>query len=334
MSERNRQWLINGNPRGRPIQLDDFRAVEVELEPLAPGEVRVQVETLGFDPAQKGQLENVSGYAAGNNVGDVMPGSGIGTVVESRHEGVEVGARVLGRMCWQQFASLPGASVQVLPDDVPPTAWLGPLGTTGLTAYFGLLKIGVPEPGDTVVVSGAAGAVGSMVGQIARLMGCRTIGIAGGERKCAWLVDEVGYDAAIDYKNEPIKPRLKALCPDGINVYFDNVGGPALNDVLARIANHARVVICGGIARYEQATLPDGPANYFNIVFRQARMEGFLLRGYESEYEVARSRLRGWINSGDIVYREDIQQGFDNIPQTLLRLFSGENFGKQLLNLN
>lgn len=333
MSERNRQWLINGNPRGRPIQLDDFRAVEADLQSLAAGEIRVQVGVLGFDPAQKGQLENVSGYAAGNNIGDVMPGSGIGRVVESRSERVAVGAQVLGRMGWQEIATLDAKTVQVLPDDVPTTAWLGPLGTTGLTAYFGLLKIGVPEPGDTVVVSGAAGAVGSMVGQIAKLMGCRTIGIAGGEAKCAWLVDEVGYDAAIDYKNEPIKPRLKELCPDGINVYFDNVGGPALNDVLARIANHARVVICGGIARYEQATLPDGPANYFNIVFRQARMEGFLLRGYEAEYDVARARLRGWIGSGDIVYREDVQHGFDNIPQTLLRLFSGENFGKQLLNL-
>ncbi|MCR9279853.1 MAG: NADP-dependent oxidoreductase [Pseudomonadaceae bacterium] len=333
MSTRNRQWLINGNPRGRPIQLDDFREVEVELVPLASGQVRVRVDTLGFDPAQKGQLENVSGYAAGNNIGDVMPGSGIGRVIESKSERVPVGTHVLGRMGWQEVATVDAGSLQLLPDDVPATAWLGPLGTTGLTAYFGLLKVGVPEPGDTVVVSGAAGAVGSMVGQIAKLMGCRTIGIAGGEAKCAWLVDEVGYDAAIDYKNEPIKPRLKELCRDGINVYFDNVGGPALNDVLARIANHARVVVCGGIARYEQATLPDGPANYFNIVFRQARMEGFLLRGYEAEYEVARARLRAWIDSGDIVYREDIQQGFDNIPKTLLRLFSGENFGKQLLKL-
>lgn len=332
MSEKNRQWLINGNPRGRAIEPDDFLFNEASLAPLTDGCVRVQVEVLGFDPALKGQMENVSGYAAGNNVGDVMPGSGIGTVIESK-SGIKVGSRVLGRLGWQEIADVPAKSLQVLPETKEPTQWLGPLGTTGLTAYFGLLKVGLPEPGDRVVVSGAAGAVGSMVGQIARIMGCDTVGIAGGEAKCAWLVDEVGYDAAIDYKNDVIKARLKELCPDGINVYFDNVGGPALNDALARIANHARVVICGGIARYEQAKLPDGPANYFNVVFRQARMEGFLLRGYEAETELARDRIARWIADGKIVYREDVQEGFENIPGTLMRLFSGANFGKQLLKL-
>jgi NADPH-dependent curcumin reductase CurA len=262
-----------------------------------------------------------------------MYARGIGEVVESRSPGVAEGTKVAGFVGWQEYASLPARSLEIVPDDDLLTARLGPLGGTGLTAYFGLLRVGRPEPGDMVVVSGAAGAVGSMVGQIAEIAGCHTVGIAGGPEKCAWLVDEVGYDAAIDYKNENIKARLKELCPDGINVFFDNVGGEALNDALARIAPHARVVICGGISRYEQETLPPGPANYFNVVFRQANIEGFLLSGYEAEYDVARERITEWIRSGAIVYKEDVQHGFENIPATLLRLFSGKNFGKQLLRM-
>jgi NADPH-dependent curcumin reductase CurA len=330
---RNRQWLINGSPRGRAIELSDFQLNEAELEPIGDGEVRVKVDYLSFEPSQKGQLENISGYASGNKLGDVMTGRGIGEVVESRAPNIELGSTVFGSVGWQEYSTMAARSVQVVPNDDLLTARLGPIGTTGLTAYFGLLRVGQPEPGDTVLVSGAAGAVGSMVGQIAKIAGCHVVGIAGGPEKCAWLVDEVGYDAAIDYKNESIKNRLKELCPGGVNVFFDNVGGPALNDALARIASHARVVICGGISRYEQESLPAGPANYFNIVFRQATIQGFLLSGYESEYEVARERITGWIRSGDIVYREDIQHGFENVPATLLRLFSGANFGKQLLQL-
>ena len=239
----------------------------------------------------------------------------------------------MGPLGWQEMATLSARSVEGVADDEFLTAQLGPLGVTGLTAYFGLLRVGRPEPGDMVVVSGAAGAVGSIVGQLARINGCDTVGIAGGAEKCEWLVDEVGYDSAIDYKSERIKDRLKDLCPAGVNVFFDNVGGEALNDTLARIAPFARVVICGAISRYEQETLPPGPPNYFNMVFRQATMEGFLLSGYEAEYAKARDRIRGWIESGQIVYKEDLQEGFDNIPATLMRLFSGQNFGKQLLRL-
>ncbi|MDE0062873.1 MAG: NADP-dependent oxidoreductase [Gammaproteobacteria bacterium] len=329
----NRQWLINGNPRGRALALSDFKAHEAAVQPLAAGQVRVRSEYLSFDPSQKGQMENIRGYTSGAEVGNVMSARGIGEVIESRHPGIEVGAKVMGAVDWQEYASLDGATVEVLPDDDLLTANLGPLGGTGLTAYFGLLRIGRPEPGDTIVVSGAAGAVGSMVVQIARILGGRVIGIAGGPEKCAWLVDELGCAAAIDYKSGNIKRRLTELCPGGIDVFFDNVGGEALNAALARIANRARVVICGGISRYSEETLPPGPANYFNIVFRQAIIEGFLLSGYEKEYGVARRRITDWIRAGDIVYREDMQRGFENIPSTLLRLFSGKNFGKQLLQL-
>jgi len=330
---RSKQWLINGNPRGRAMALDDFVAGEADVVAPEEGQVLVRVETLGFDPAMKGQMENIAGYSSGSEVGNVMSGSGIGEVVESKHKDLPVGSKVLGRLGWQEYATVGAREVQVVPNDDLLNARLGPLGTTGLTAYFGLLKIGLPEPGDTLLVSGAAGAVGSIVGQLGKLMGCHTVGIAGGEEKCDWLVKEVGYDAAIDYKNEPIKARLKELCPGGVNVFFDNVGGVALNDALARIASGARVVICGGISRYEQETLPPGPTNYFNIVFRQATIQGFLLRGYEDEYAVAIDRLEGWIRGGQIVYKEDVQQGFENIPATLLRLFTGKNFGKQLLTL-
>ncbi len=328
----NRQWLINGNPRGRAIELSDFVESAVELAPLAAGQVRLRVDWLSFDPSQKAQLENVSGYARGNELGDVMYARGIGEVVESTVEAIPVGAKAMGHVGWQEYADLPAQAVEVVPDDEFLSARLGILGTTGLTAYFGLLRLGRPEPGDTVLVSGAAGAVGSVVGQLANIMGCHSIGIAGGAAKCQWLTGTLGLDAAIDYKAERVKHRLSELCPGGVNVFFDNVGGEVLNDVLARIATRARVVVCGGIARYEEAK-PAGPTNYFNIVFRQAVMEGFLLSGYEREYPVARERLMGWIQSGQLKHREDVQHGFENIPATLTRLFTGANTGKQLLKL-
>ncbi len=329
---KNRQWLINGNPRGRAVALSDFTHNEVDLAPLVDGAVRVRTRWLSFDPSQKGQMENIAGYAGGNTVGDVMVARGIGEVVESRSDAFAVGDLVIGNLRWQEYATLPARELGRVDDPDHATDYLGVLGSTGLTAYFGLLRVGCPEAGDTVVVSGAAGAVGSVAGQIARIAGCRVVGTAGGAEKCAWLTDELRFDAAIDYKHERIKTRLAELCPNGVDVFFDNVGGEALNDTLARINTGARVVICGGIARYEEAK-PAGPANYFNIVFRQARMEGFLLNGYEREYEAARARLRTWLDQGEIRCREDIQQGFDNIPETLLRLFRGANVGKQLLAL-
>jgi NADPH-dependent curcumin reductase CurA len=211
---------------------------------------------------------------------------------------------------------------------------LGPLGATGLTAYFGLLRVGKPLAGDTVLVSGAAGATGSIVGQLAKLSGCRVVGIAGGPEKCAWLINELGFDAAIDYKNDRVKSAIREACPNGVNVFFDNVGGSILNDALACIALNARVVICGGISRYQEAVLPAGPANYFNLVFQRASMLGFLVSDYAAEFPVARARLAAWLESGSLLYKEDVQEGFDQIPATLQRVFDGANFGKQLLRLD
>jgi NADPH-dependent curcumin reductase CurA len=329
---RNQQWLIDGQPRGRALRESDFKLQTVELEPLEADRARIRVEVLSFDPSMKGQMENI-GYAAATSQGDVMGASGIGEVVESNDPRLKVGDKVLGRLGWQEFVSVRARDVQTIPDDDLLTARLGPVGTTGLTAYFGLFRHGRPQPGDTLVVSGAAGATGSIVGQLGRLAGCRVIGIAGGQEKCSWLVDELRYDAAIDYKNEPVKVRLKELCPDGVDVFFDNVGGSILNDVLARIALNARIVVCGGISRYEAEDLPPGPANYMNLVFQRATMAGFLLTDYAAEFPRAQARLESWIRSGEILHKEDVQKGFENIPATLLRLFSGKNFGKQLLRI-
>lgn len=330
----NRQWLINDRPTGRGLKDSDFKKVTADLVPLEPGEVRVKVLYLGFDPAQKGWMENIGGYVAPTEIGEVMRGSGVGEVVESRDPGFSTGDKVTGMLCWQDYATLPGAELQKVPDDELLTANLGALGTTGMTAYFGLLKHGRPLPGDTVLVSGAAGATGSMVGQIAKIAGCRTIGIAGGKDKCDWLTDEVGYDAAIDYKNESVRDKLKELCDQSVNVFYDNVGGDILNNALAHIDMHARVVICGGISRYERGQMPAGPENYFNLIFKRASMSGFIVLDYIPEYPEAQKRMRDWIRAGQIRFKEDIQDGFDNIPSTLMRLFSGQNFGKQILKMD
>ncbi len=329
----NRQWLINGQPRGRALTEADFKYNTESLQPLAPERARVQVRYLSFDPSQKGQMENV-GYAAATGIGQVMTANGIGEVIEANGTGLNVGDMVVGQMGWQDYVAVDPQAVTVVPNDKWLTAHLGPLGGTGVTAYFGLIRHGRPEPGDTLVVSGAAGATGSIVGQIGRLAGCRVIGIAGGPDKCNWLVNELGFDEAIDYKSESVKGRLKALCPQGLNVFFDNVGGSILNDALARIALNARIVICGGISRYQAEQLPPGPSNYMNLVFQRANMGGFLVSDYASEFVSARVRLRDWLESGELKYKEDLQHGFENIPATLLRLFAGQNFGKQLLSLD
>ena len=330
----NRQWLIAARPLGRGLKDEDFKLNVSEARQPQDGEALVRTLYLGFDPAQKGWMENIGGYVAPTEIGDVMRGSGIGEVVTSKSSDLKPGDKVSGMLCWQEYATLPGRDLVKLEDDDLLSANLGAMGTTGMTAYFGLLKHGRPQPGDTVLVSGAAGATGSMVGQIAKIAGCRVIGIAGGKDKCAWLVNDVGFDAAIDYKAENnLRAKIKELAPGGVNVIFDNVGGAILNDMLATMALHARVVICGGISRYETGQLPAGPENYFNLIFMRATMAGFIVLDYMGEYPMARARMRGWIRDGRVRFKEDVQQGFENIPRTLMRLFQGQNFGKQLLKI-
>ena len=328
-----RQWLLNDHPRGRPIADGDLKLVNTTLPAPSAGEMLLKTHYLAFDPAQKGWMENVADYVAPMAIGDVMRGSGITEVVESNGGRFAVGTMLAGSSGWAEHLIHNGDGLNQVAPELPPTAMLSILGTTGMTAWCGLFKVGKPVAGDVVLVSGAAGATGSIVGQLAKIAGCTVIGIAGGAEKCAWLVEEAGYDHAIDYKAGPIRDQIKALAPNGVNVIFDNVGGKILNDMLSQIATGARVVICGGISRYETGTLPAGPENYFNLVFRRARMEGFIVIDWISEFPAIRKRMVDLIKQGRLTYREDIQTGFENAPATLQRLFSGANKGKQLLKL-
>ena len=328
-----RQWLLNGHPRGRGIQDGDFKLVETELAEPVDGEMLLKTHYLGFDPAQKGWMENIADYVAPMNIGDVMRGSGICEVVESNNGKFAEGDMVFGTTGWREYLVTDGEGLTRVETELSPTAVLSVLGTTGLTAYCGLFKVGKPVAGDTVIVSGAAGATGSVVGQLAKIAGCRAVGIAGGPEKCKWLVEEAGYDAAIDYKAGGVKEQIKEHCPRGVDVIYDNVGGSILNDMLSQIATGARVVICGGISRYETGQLPAGPENYFNLVFRRASMAGFIVLDWASEFPAIRKRLEGFVKDGRLQYQEDIQHGFENAPDTLQRLFTGKNRGKQMLKL-
>ena len=328
-----RQWLLNGHPRGRGIEDGDFQLVETDVGVAGDGQLLLRTLYLGFDPAQKGWMENIADYVAPMAIGDVMRGSGISEVVESRHPGFAVGDLVMGSTGWTEWHRSDGAGLVKIDTALPPTAMLSVLGTTGVTAYCGLFKVGRPVAGDTVLVSGAAGATGSVVGQLAKIAGCRAVGIAGGEDKCRWLVEEAGYDAAIDYKAGDVRRQIKEHCPGGVHVIFDNVGGAILNDMLGEIATGARVAVCGGISRYEMGTLPAGPQNYFNLIFRRGSMAGFIVLDWASEFPGIRKRLEGFVKDGSLKYQEDIQHGFENAPQTLQRLFSGQNRGKQMLKL-
>ncbi len=329
-----RQWLLNDHPRGRPLEDGDLRLVTVTLPDPAPGQMLLRTRWLGFDPAQKGWMENVSDYVAPMAIGDVMRGTAITEVVASNGGLHPVGTLLSGLTGWTEYLLHDGQGLDVVPEGVAPGAMLSILGLTGMTAWCGLFKVGKPVAGDTVIVSGAAGATGSVVGQLAKIAGCTVIGIAGGAEKCAWLTEVAGYDHAIDYKAGNVRDQLKAAAPRGADIVYDNVGGPILDDMLGRIATGARVVVCGGISRYETGGLPAGPSNYFNLVFRRARMEGFIVLDWADEFPAIRNRLRALIDAGRLSWQEDVQHGFENAPATLQRLFVGANRGKQLLALD
>lgn len=329
----NRQWLIDGNPYGRPVELSDFAFSETTVPNLKEGEVHVKVNYLEFTPSLKGQMENRVHYAAKTEHGGVMRGRGIGTVIGSKANGFSQGDKVLGYLGWQDIATVDANTLKKIPDDKYLRYHMGPLGSSGMAAYFGMTEVGQIKPGDLVLISGAAGAVGTIAGQIAKLMGCEVYGVAGGEAKCRWLTEEAGLRDAFDYRNDNLSDRFKDVAPEGFNVVFDNVGGDFLNDALDNITFGARVVICGAISRYETADPPPGPANYFNLVMKSARMEGFISVNYKDRFEEAYNKMKAFLDTGDFVYREDIQEGFENIPATFLRLFNRSNEGKQLIFL-
>lgn len=332
----NRQWVLAKRPFGM-VTRDNFEYREAPIPVPADGEVLVRNLFLSFDPTQRGWMEDRESYLPPVGLGEVMRAGSVGQVVESRHPGFARGDLVQTTGGWQDFLTIkPGMGwpgLNKLPPGVTPPMALGVLGVTGLTAYFGLLDLGQPKPGDTVLVSGAAGATGSVAGQIARIKGCRVVGIAGGPEKCQWLKDVARFDDVIDYKHEDVNQRIGELCPNKVDVFFDNVGGSILEAALNHINMHARVVLCGGISGYNATAPQPGPTNLMNLVIMRARMEGFIVIDYMNRAGVAVAELLQWIQSGELVHQEDVQEGFENIPDTLNRLFTGRNTGKQLLKI-
>jgi NADPH-dependent curcumin reductase CurA len=333
---KNRQWLLASRPSGM-IKESDFRWNETSVPPLADGHILVRNLVLSFDPTQRGWM-SMDTYVPAIPIGAPMRGFAAGQVVESKNPAFRQGELVQGILGWEDYTvktetrGLMG--LQKLPS-TDPILGLSLLGATGLTAYFGTIAVGQIKPGETFVVSGAAGATGSVAGMIAKLKGCRVIGIAGGPEKCGWLTREAGFDGAIDYKNEKIADGLKTHCPKGVDVYFDNVGGDILDRVLARIANGARVVLCGAISQYnEPGMIGAGPKNYFNLIPHAARMEGFIVFQFAKQYPQAIADLTQWHAEGKIKNQIDLAEGLERAPKTIIRLFTGGNLGKQMLHLS
>ncbi len=331
----NRQWRLAKRPQGR-ISEANWSLQESAVPALADGEALVQVLYLSCDPAMRGWIEDRASYLPPVGIGEVMRAGGVGRVIESRMPTFAEGDLVEGMFGWQEYAVAKSGPLQTasrLAPGIEPRLALGVLGITGLTAYFGLLDLGVPQPGETVVVSGAAGATGSVAGQLARLEGCRVIGIAGGPEKCAWLTGPARFDAAIDYKREEVGARLRELASDGVDVFFDNVGGAILESVLAQIRRKARIVLCGGISGYNDAEPAPGPRTLMNLVIQRARMEGFLVLDYAARFAEGRAALKRWLDAGELAHEEDVLVGIESAPRALLRLFEGRNRGKQLVQL-
>jgi NADPH:quinone reductase len=327
----NRRVTLASRPSGFPKD-SDFAVDQVEVAEPGAGEVLVRALWVSVDPYQRGRMSEVRSYARSLELGDVITSQTLGEVVESHDGRYSPGDLVVGQLGWQEYAVARGGSLRRVPEVLdPPTLALHVVGATGLTAYFGLLDVGRPLPGDTVVVSGAAGAVGQVVGQIAKLAGCRTVGIAGGSDKCTDC-RMYGYDVAIDYKDDDVHAALKQACPDGVDVYFDNVGGEMSAAVHRRLNIGARIVICGQISQYNL----DRPEPTFNpsllIVFR-ARMQGFLINDYAHRFDEAAPRLARWVAEGKITWREDVTEGLENAPRAFMGMLRGENRGKALVKI-
>ena len=330
----NRQFLLAQRPVGLPSR-ETFSYVESALAEPAEGEIVVHNEYLSLDPAMRGWMNDTKSYIPPVGIGEVMRALGVGKVVASRHADFAVGDFVNGALGIQDyFVGKPRGFYKVDPSRAPLPLYLSALGMTGMTAYFALLDVGQPKAGETVVISGAAGAVGSIAGQIAKLKGCRVVGIAGGAQKCKTLIDEFGFDGAIDYKNEDVSSGLKRECPKGVDVYFDNVGGDILDAVLTRLAYKARVVLCGAISQYNNTEAIKRPANYLNLLVNSARMEGMVVMTYAPRFAEAAKEMGGWLASGKIKSKEDIVEGLQTFPETLLKLFSGANLGKLVLKVD
>jgi NADPH-dependent curcumin reductase CurA len=329
----NRQWRLAARPVGLPDK-SIWQWTETAAIDPKEGEVQVRIHELSLDPAMRGWINEGKSYVPPVGIGEVMRALGLGEVAVSRHPNFAPGDWVTGIFGLQDYATAPAAGLNKIDLRVQPLeVWLHALGMTGMTAYFGFLDVCDPKPGETVVVSGAAGAVGSLVGQIAKIKGCRAIGIAGGKDKCSYLVSKLGFDAAIDYKTEDVRAALETHCPKGVDCYFDNVGGAILEAVMANLALHARISFCGAISQYNDPDGVTGPRNYRQLLVRRSRVQGFIVFDYAARYGEAVREMMGWLKSGQLKSRVDVRQGLENFPDVFLKLFSGENNGKLILKI-
>jgi len=334
----NHQVRLARRPSGMPVRADWSFTAEPVAEPVEGG-VLVRTLSLSLDPAMRGWMNEGKSYIAPVGIDEVMRAGGVGIVAASANPKFAVGQHVSGALGVQEYSAF--TADQIARSALEPidlrvgtlTQWLNVLGMPGMTGYFGLMDVGQPQAGETVVVSGAAGAVGQTVGQLAKIKGCRVVGIAGGPAKCEWVVKELGFDACIDYKAGPVKDGLKAHCPKGVDIYFDNVGGEILDAVLTRINRKARIIICGAISQYNNTEPVKGPANYLSLLVNRARMEGIVVFDYAARFPGAIAELAGYLKDGRMKSREDIVAGLETFPETLLKLFRGENFGKLVLQV-
>jgi NADPH-dependent curcumin reductase CurA len=333
MSETNLQVLLAARPEGVPKE-SDFDVVEVPVTEPGEGEVLVRQRFLSLDPAMRGWMSDRKSYIPPVALGEVMRGFGVGEVVASGDAAFAPGDVVAGTLGWQRFALIEGRHLDKAPPGLEPRLLLGPLGMAGVTAHYGLLEIGQPKEGETVLISGGAGAVGSMVGQIAKIKGCRAVGIAGTDEKCAWLTDELGFDGAINYKTAGnLLAEIGRTCPDGVDIFFDNVGGQILDTSLAAINVGARVVICGAISTYNDTEPPPGPRNYIHLLVKRARMEGFIILDHRDRYQAMALELAGWLMAGKLRHREHVVTGLENAPAALNMLWDGSNEGKLMIEV-
>jgi NADPH-dependent curcumin reductase CurA len=336
----NRQVRLAKRPEGAATR-DNWQFTTEPVGEPAEGGVLVKILSLSLDPAMRGWMNEGKSYIPPVEIGAVMRAGGVGRVIASRNPAFAVGDTVYGTLGVQEYILIPQEDIKrngLVKIDLRAgsiTQWLNVLGMPGMTGYFGLMDIGEPKPGETVVVSGAAGAVGQTVGQLAKIKGCRAVGIAGGPEKCDWVVKELGFDACIDYKAGPsaVRDGLKAHCPKGIDIYFDNVGGEILDAALARLARGARIVICGAISQYNNTTPVQGPKNYLSLLVNRARMQGMVVFDYADRYHLAVAEMAAYLKDGRMKSREDVVEGIDTFPEALTRLFTGQNFGKLVLKV-
>ena len=337
-SLQNHQIRLAARPVGMTTR-DNWQFTTEAVSEPEDGGVLVKTLSLSLDPAMRGWMNEGKSYIAPVEIGEVMRAGGIGKVVASKHAGFAPGDLVTGGLGVQEYRQFTPMEIKrqgISKIDLRMgsiTQWLNVLGMPGMTGYFGLMDVGQPKEGDVVVVSGASGAVGQTVGQLAKIKGCRVVGIAGGQAKCDFVVNEMGFDACIDYKNGDVREGLKTHCPDGVDIYFDNVGGEILDHVLARLRRKARIIICGAISQYNATSSVQGPKNYLSLLVNRARMEGIVVFDYAERYPIAIAEMATYLKDGRMKSREDVVVGLDTFPESLVKLFTGENFGKLVLQV-